>query len=548
MRKSKQQGKLTMRAFAGTHVVLLGWSMTKPDSSGVLGFAVHRTDHTEDEAFWLEGIKVFEETDPGTAKASLRSHPVQGFTWSDFTAKPGHQYTYRVVALKGEPSHLRWEDSIRIKISTEVEDNGAHEVWFNRGAAASQEYARRFQNKPPNTPEIAKAAHEWLSRGLFEAMLEFIGRAVDSDFSLRVAAYQFSYHPVLEALKAAKNRGADVHIIHDARDPGVAAANDAAITAVQIKSICTERSAQPSAIAHNKFIVLLKNGAPKAVWTGSTNFTEGGIFGHSNTGHVSNNAAVASLYLDYWDLLRQDPVSAVLRPDVGQLTPTPNPGDEPPAGTSVLFSPRSGLKLLDWYAERAAAAETMLCMTFAFGINKAFVPVFETPFNGLRYALLDNDGTTEAMEQTVASLRRKSFNRFAIGSLIRVNSFDKWLKERLSGLNTHVPFVHTKYMLVDPLGSDPVVITGSANFSDASTRDNDENMLVIRGDTAVADIYLGEFFRFWNHYAFREFAAANADNPNVRPQFLVPDDSWRNAYFGNTARSRQRQVFAGVAS
>ena len=49
----------------------------------------------------------------------------------------------------------------------------------------------------------------------------------------------------------------------------------------------------------------------------------------------------------------------------------------------------------------------MLCMTFAFGINKAFVPVFETPFDGLRYGLLDNDGTTAAMKQTVASLRRE---------------------------------------------------------------------------------------------------------------------------------------------
>ena len=548
MRQSKHDGNLTMRAFAGTHVVLLGWSMTKLKSRRVLGFAVHRTDHTEGEAFWLEGIKVFEETDPGTTKASLRSHPVQGFTWSDFTAKPGHEYTYRVVALKGQPSDLHEEDAIAIKISTEVEDNGVHEVWFNRGAAASQEYVRRFENKPPDTPEIAKAAHEWLSRGLFEAMLEFISRAVDSHFSLRVAAYQFSYLPVLEALKAAKNRGADVRIIHDARDPNVAAANNAAITVVQIKNICTERTAQPSAIAHNKFIVLLKNGAPTSVWTGSTNFTEGGIFGHSNVGHVSNHAAIASLYRDYWELLRQDSVSAVLRPEVGQLTPTPNSGDEPPAGTMALFSPRSGLKLLGWYAERAAAAETMLCMTFAFGINKAFVPVFETPFDGLRYGLLDNDGTTAAMKQTVASLRRKSFNRFAVGNLIRVNSFDKWLKERASGLNSHVPYVHTKYMLVDPLGTDPVVISGSANFSDASTSDNDENMLVIRGDTTVADIYLGEFFRLWNHYAFREFVAANADNPNVRPQFLVPNDSWRDSYFGNTVRSRQRQVFAGVAS
>ena len=39
----------------------------------------------------------------------------------------------------------------------------------------------------------------------------------------------------------------------------------------------------------------------------------------------------------------------------------------------------------------------------------------------------------------------------------------------------------------------PIVVTGSANFSNASCVDNDENMLVIRGDKRVADVYLGEF-------------------------------------------------------
>src|SRR3954452_6009025 len=107
---------------------------------GVLGFAVHRTDHTENEAYWLEGLKVFEETDPGTARASLRNHPVQGFTWSDFTAKPNHMYTYRVVALHGKPTDLVEEASIEVKVTTEQEAVGSHDVWFNRGAAASQEY------------------------------------------------------------------------------------------------------------------------------------------------------------------------------------------------------------------------------------------------------------------------------------------------------------------------------------------------------------------------------------------------------------------------
>jgi phosphatidylserine/phosphatidylglycerophosphate/cardiolipin synthase-like enzyme len=59
-------------------------------------------------------------------------------------------------------------------------------------------------------------------------------------------------------------------------------------------------------------------------------------------------------------------------------------------------------------------------------------------------------------------------------------------------------------MLIDPLGENPIVVVGSANFSKASTDTNDENMLVIRGNQAVADIYMGEFMRLFSHYAFRE--------------------------------------------
>jgi phosphatidylserine/phosphatidylglycerophosphate/cardiolipin synthase-like enzyme len=65
-----------------------------------------------------------------------------------------------------------------------------------------------------------------------------------------------------------------------------------------------------------------------------------------------------------------------------------------------------------------------------------------------------------------------------------------------------VHWVHTKFMLVDPLGRDPIVISGSANFSDASTNTNEENMLVIRGDQRVADIYFGEFMRSFAHLPF----------------------------------------------
>ena len=54
-------------------------------------------------------------------------------------------------------------------------------------------------------------------------------------------------------------------------------------------------------------------------------------------------------------------------------------------------------------------------------------------------------------------------------------------------------------MLVDPLGDDPIVVTGTANFSRPSQYANDENMLVIRGNKRVADIYFGEFMRIFDH-------------------------------------------------
>jgi phosphatidylserine/phosphatidylglycerophosphate/cardiolipin synthase-like enzyme len=138
------------------------------------------------------------------------------------------------------------------------------------------------------------------------------------------------------------------------------------------------------------------------------------------------------------------------------------------------------------------------------------------------------------------------FNRFAIGNFIKQNKFDRWLGEQLSGLNRHARYIHTKYMLVDPLGRDPVVISGSANFSDASVRDNDENMLVIRGNKRVADIYLTEFFRLWNHYAFREWAAKQEHPATSEFRHLEPDDNWRSVYYGNTDRARQRMLFAGT--
>lgn len=242
MRKNKTNNGLSVRAISGTYVVILGIDMVQSDCNGLLGFAIHRTDHTEGEAYWMEGIKTFAETDPGFVAGSSYStqqHPIQGFSWSDYSAKPAHDYTYRVEALFGSPTDLRSVAQTQVRISTESPEEGNHDVYFNRGVAASQAYARRFGNRQPD--DVGDPAFAWLSRGLFEATIGFIESAVDSQYQLRVAAYEFHYKPVLLALKAAKQRGVDVKIVFDDRKDSPGEKNDAAVRDVGISSICTRR-------------------------------------------------------------------------------------------------------------------------------------------------------------------------------------------------------------------------------------------------------------------------------------------------------------------
>jgi len=103
-------------------------------------------------------------------------------------------------------------------------------------------------------------------------------------------------------------------------------------------------------------------------------------------------------------------------------------------------------------------------------------------------------------------------------------------------------------MLIDPLSDDPWVISGSANFSRNSTVNNDENMLVIRGNPRVVDMYLAEFMRLFDHFRFRGTAlgAHASERAGKDPGLhLKPDDSWIAPYFeAENPKAQQRALFA----
>lgn len=141
MRIIATDGALSVKAVSGTHVVLLGLNLSKANCSGLLGFAIHRTDHTEDEAYWLKGQKRFQWADDRYLEGrevSTRFHPIQSFLWQDFTAKPDHEYTYRISEILGDPEQSEIGRTISVKLRTERQDDGTHRIFFNRGAVSSQ--------------------------------------------------------------------------------------------------------------------------------------------------------------------------------------------------------------------------------------------------------------------------------------------------------------------------------------------------------------------------------------------------------------------------
>lgn len=560
------------RAIAGTYTVLLALDATAKARKGLLGFAIRRQDPTENEDYWLKASKVFKSVVPNPPPEDVYStleHPIQSFLWGDYTAKPNRDYVYTFRPLYGKPKKLKAGPDVTLEVHTEPERSGSHGVWFNRGAIASRAYALQFENAaPPKPNDPTHRQTKWLSRQLLEACLAFIDETSQGQ-ALRVAAYEFTYPPILEALKRAITRGVNVQVVYEAgkasgqpgaADTDAAKANKNAIKKYKFpKSALTARTKRRK-IPHNKFIVRLNGqGHPVAVWTGSTNFTESGFLGQSNVGHRVDHAGVAKQFLEYWNLLKGNPAPDAAVAGCMKLTPTPVGA---PTGPSMvtLFSPRADKDMLTWYADRIGGATNTVMFTAAFSVEPTMATALVKHRGFLRFVLAEKPLT----KKTQAGFDKDHDLIVAYGNVLGTRyvenkkgertlrrsipdfRLDEWfVKEEHYRKSGHVFFVHLKVLLVDPLTQAPLVCSGSANFSVSSLKDNDENMLLISGDTRVADIYLTEFDRLLRHFYFRDMAAELQDEgQDAKAKFLDETPDWVKEHFEAwRMKSKRREMF-----
>ena len=584
--KSKPSNGYQVFAVSGVNTISFGINASSAARKGLLGFAVERVDKTDKQKKVMPGFKVFRSVIPHPTEktqVSTWDHPIQSFVWDDFTAKPEHLYQYIFHPLKGTPQEIdRRTKPIPINVQTEpLFSKNVHDVFFNRGVASSQAYKQRFGDlKPDELPtEKGKEALQWLTRELDDAILKFINSAKDGD-SLHGCFYEFRYLPVAEAFKQAIDRGVDVRLIVDGKingDPNKKAGEEGAsfprednlvtIKKAKIpKKNVTLRQAKPNNIQHNKFIVLLRKGKPKEVWTGSTNISLGGFSGQTNVGHWVRDKDVAEQFEAYWQLLKTDPgaiagseraaankANKALRDAVAKLRDVPESLDDVAPGVTTVFSPRAGLKVLDLYVNMVDSASACSCITLAFGISKAFKDqlINNNALNAIVFMLLEKkDMPNKKSKDPFVALTTINNVYQAWGSFLN-DPIYQWVREtnnRILQLNSHVAYIHSKFLLRDPLGDDPHVVTGSANFSKASTNDNDENMIIIRGDKRVADIYFTEFNRLFNHYYFRsvtESLKKNGHKMNSDASLFLCEtaEPWLEKYKPGTLRSKRLALY-----
>jgi phosphatidylserine/phosphatidylglycerophosphate/cardiolipin synthase-like enzyme len=582
MRFAKSTGDFSAKVITGTHTILIALNCKNERRKGLLGFAFKREIAGSGQpAKWLRSLKVFQSvvpdpknaldpTDPKKHKAFYTNDfPIQSFLWGDYAASPGTKYRFNIMPMYGKPDALTTDknDEIDLEIETETEwkSGETHGVWFNRGAIAGQKFAEEFGNKPPqniNDPKDPTVA--WLSRGLLEACLDYISSTPAGD-ALRVAAYEFTYPPILNALKDRLDHGVDVQIVyHDTTDGDSANENAMKAAGLPINDQKVTYRRSKTKIPHNKFIVRLKGGTePVEVWTGSTNFTPSGFLGQTNVGHRVAEPETARQYLDYWLAVKPDPELDELREKTAALTPNPL---DVIAEKSIarLFSPRIKAEMLGWYGRRMLNAANSLWFTAAFGVSPVLIDPIAKRRDQMRFVLMEKPAPTAARNKLTQDISHVILSYGTpLGQLYKMKDgkptsrkpiqefeLDKWFfaEEHYRPKNDgFVFFVHTKFLLIDPLSDDPLVCSGSANFSSNSLLQNDENMLLVRGNTRVADIYMTEFDRVFRHFYFRDIAnELHGKGDDAKAIFLDETDKWTDAYFapGHTKTNRRLMFFA----
>ena len=343
-------------------------------------------------------------------------------------------------------------------------------------------------------------------------------------------------------------------------------------------------------IGHNKFAVLVVKDKPVAVWTGSTNWTSTGLCGQTNNTMILNTPKVAKIYFDYWQRLHADklpvpkPIQAPNNTNQGaalraaNAKPYPASLDGDKTDLQAWYSPNT--KTTGSAKTRTAPPDLQVVFE---AMQNARQAIFFLAFNpGRTAADVETEDDVNTVVAAAVNIARFKPDMMVMGAIsdptalpgytappkdankdkkapkiplpaifsppgapqvlmIRAAAISDMIGDLQKELLTAgTAIIHDKIVVIDPLSeADCMVVMGSHNLGFKASYANDENMLIIRGNRALAIAYAVHVMDVYDHYRFRAIEAQNTREAMLAGKtpkrethkgFLLTDDSWQDPY------------------
>ncbi|MBL6963097.1 MAG: hypothetical protein ISR55_04690 [Bacteroidetes bacterium] len=370
------------------------------------------------------------------------------------------------------PSTFYYVVAFSIDANGDTSESGLH--YFSTASLSSGNIHVYFNKSVDHTYSYSSDAI-YLNKSMDDSLVAYLNRA---DESIDMAIYNLNNYGISAnistALNNAHKRGVQVRVIGDGSTANFGLGD------LTGPSVLKSPQGQNFTIMHNKFIIIdaMSNDPSKSiVWTGSTNLTEGQLHEDPNNVMIIQDQAIAKAYtLEFEEMWG----GSGIYPDGVKSKFGKFKSDNTPHFFNV------GGKLVELYFSPSDQVQTEIINSIKSSDYSIYFGVYSFTRTEISNALTSehNEGSYVAgIFGNTSGSNATPFNNLvsSIGGA--------YIKEYSNG---HI--FHHKYCIVDPNTpfDDPIILTGSHNWSAAANTDNDENTLIVH-DYEVANQYFQEW-------------------------------------------------------
>ena len=583
----------------GDHTCIVWLPSDEKPIPGCRGFTIQskRTRAGQQSTTYCHGFVGFTATDKLDPDNPWK-FPVQRYLWWDYSVQPGDVVQYTVIPVTRDSSNnlvlandLASPTTPAMTISGQSTDHIAS--YFNKGIVASQWVSRALANPAYKGQKISAivqkpgdALRNGLSGLLRPAILKLLQDVKAANGKIYAALYELN-DPELIAGMVALGKNCNLLLGNGAFKPPSNDENAAIRAQLKTQINVYDRIVTGAHFAHNKFVVFCDSaGKPQKVLTGSTNWTCSGLCTQANNGLIIDDAGVAQDYLDAWN--RYHAAGNAYPPTLAAANSKSTTYQVDGCKITPWFVPTQQAQDLD-YARKLinAAKEGILFLFFNPGtfqpdstpekwtllqnilnrhhqennayynpnlyikgvVNQEIPNLTEPPAQGKKPPNSSMDPTVPTPAPVALySSGIEPPQRLGHDVLVPANiksQFANWEQELLGASMVNI---HSKVIVLDPFGENPVVMTGSHNLGFKASSENDDNLAIVEGNAPLAAAYAINIIAIFQTYRWNSYVAANQKSPSMW-HGLVDNDQWQASYLqGDSLAEIQFWLGEGAAA